>query len=223
MPRDGERDQARHVGVRSAAAGLLPQGPSSEDLDHDDLWRSVRPCRTGRIGSSTVPIMKRSSSSGSTAQLLEYQKVPRDCSREGSVEGRGRDIWNLEDHLSTARWNGSSFSTSPKDRASASATARQAREDWKFWAADPRERDHWNEYQEAHQDMIRGPRRRPRRRTSFRRQQWFTASSCRRSSTPWRSKLESPGLEEPATGDRPREGGPWRRLLQRGARRAAKG
>ncbi len=62
--------------IRHVMSGVNPQGvqvssfkvPSSEDLDHDYLWRYAKrlPESAATSGSSTAPITRRSSSSGST-------------------------------------------------------------------------------------------------------------------------------------------------------------
>jgi Polyphosphate kinase 2 (PPK2) len=61
--------------IKHVMSGVNPQGvqvvsfkqPSSEELDHDFLWRAAKALpERGRIGISTAPTTRRSSPSGST-------------------------------------------------------------------------------------------------------------------------------------------------------------
>ena len=154
--------------IKHVMSGVNPQGcqvfsfkaPSSEDLDHDYLWRSVKALpERGRIGIFNRSYYEEIVVVRVHRELLEYQKVPRELLDVKDLwKERGRDICNFEDYLSR---NGTLvrkffLHVSKKEQGKRFRERLDKPEkNWKFSAADLRERDHWNEYQEAYEDMIR--------------------------------------------------------------------
>jgi len=154
--------------IKHVMSGVNPQGcqvfsfkaPSSEDLDHDYLWRSVKALpERGRIGIFNRSYYEEIVVVRVHRELLDYQKVPRELLDVKDLwKERGRDICNFEDYLSR---NGTLvrkffLHVSKKEQGKRFRERLDKPEkNWKFSAADLRERDHWNEYQEAYEDMIR--------------------------------------------------------------------
>ncbi len=152
--------------IRHVMSGVNPQGvsvhsfkePSSAELQHDFLWRCARqlPAR-GEIG-----IFNRSH----YEEVLVVRVHPENLTRErlpkaaktGNVwERRFRDINDWERYLSE---NGfrivKLFLNISKEEQRRRFLRRIDLPDhnWKFSAADVRERDHWDAYQKAFSDML---------------------------------------------------------------------
>src|SRR5687767_5165019 len=96
--------------IKHVMSGVNPQGcqvysfkaPSSEDLDHDYLWRSVKALpERGRIGIFNRSYYEEIVVVRVHRELLEHQKVPRELLDVKDLwKERGRDICNFEDYLS---------------------------------------------------------------------------------------------------------------------------
>ena len=161
--RQRRRDQARHVRRQSAGLpGYLVQGAlhaRSSITITSGAARSNLPER-GRIG-----IFNRSLLRGS-ARGAGPSRVPRER-RSCRLSCVGKHIWNERyrghpqlralPRRATARSSASSSCTCrATSRRSASWSASSSPEkNWKFSAADVRERGHWDDYMDAYEDMIR--------------------------------------------------------------------
>ncbi len=152
--------------IRHVMSGVNPQGvevhsfkvPSAEELDHDYLWRyqSKLPER-GHIGIFNRSHYEEVLVVRVHPDLLERQRLPRSA--------RGRDVWkrryqeinDWERHLAN---NGYSvvkiFLNLSKEEQRKRFLARidTPEKNWKFSAADAREREHWDEYQKAFSEML---------------------------------------------------------------------
>jgi PPK2 family polyphosphate:nucleotide phosphotransferase len=154
--------------IKHVMSGVNPQGcqvfsfkaPSSEDLDHDYLWRSVKALpERGRIGIFNRSYYEEVVVVRVHPDLLEHQKVPRHLLEVKDLwKERSLDICNFEDYLSR---NGTLvrkffLHVSRKEQGKRFRERLDRPEkNWKFSATDLRERDHWKDYQEAYEDMIR--------------------------------------------------------------------
>jgi PPK2 family polyphosphate:nucleotide phosphotransferase len=154
--------------IKHVMSGVNPQGcqvysfkaPSSEDLDHDYLWRSLKALpERGRIGIFNRSYYEELVVVRVHKDLLERQKVPRQLLEVDDLwKQRSRDICNFEDYLSR---NGTLIRkfflhVSRKEQGKRFLERLDRPEkNWKFSAADLRERDYWPQYQEAYEDMIR--------------------------------------------------------------------
>jgi PPK2 family polyphosphate:nucleotide phosphotransferase len=149
--------------IRHVMSGVNPQGvrvhsfkvPSAEELDHDFLWRYWQrlPAR------GEIAIFNRSHYEEVLVvrvhrELLERQRLPR----AGAVWRRRFQAVNaFEKHLTD---NGfrivKLFLNLSKEEQRKRLLARIDRpeKNWKFSAADIRERGHWREYQRAYADML---------------------------------------------------------------------
>ena len=154
--------------IKHVMSGINPQGcqvysfkaPTSEDLDHDFLWRcaKARPER-GRIGIFNRSYYEEVVVVRVHPELLERQKVPRELLKTKTLwKDRCRDIRHFESYLSR---NGTLIRKFflHVSRAEQGKRFRERLENpeknWKFSAADVKEREYWKKYQEAYEDMIR--------------------------------------------------------------------
>jgi len=153
--------------IKHVMSGLNPQGcqvhsfkaPSNEDLDHDYLWRCLKvlPSR-GMIGIFNRSYYEEVLVVRVHPELLDKQRIPRELVSKHIWKQRYEDIRNLEQHLSR---NGvvvlKFFLHISKKEQKRRFLERLETPDknWKFSPADLHERDHWNEYMDAYEDMIR--------------------------------------------------------------------
>ncbi len=154
--------------IRHVMSGVNPQGvhvssfkvPSAEELDHDYLWRynAQLPAR-GEIG-----IFNRSH----YEEVLVVRVHPDNLDREKlPEERRGKDIWQRR-YAEINEWeryltgNGISvlklFLNLSKEEQRIRFLKRidQPEKNWKFSAADARERQYWDDYQRAFSQMLSG-------------------------------------------------------------------
>ena len=152
--------------IRHVMSGVNPQGvhvtsfkaPSTEELDHDYLWRCVKalPAR------GDIAIFNRSYYEEVLVvrvhpSILEHQRLPKDASGTDVWKRRYREINDFERYLVD---NGfvvvKVFLNLSKEEQRQRFLARIDEQDknWKFSAADARERQHWDAYQEAYSEML---------------------------------------------------------------------
>jgi PPK2 family polyphosphate:nucleotide phosphotransferase len=153
--------------IRHVMSGVNPQGcqvssfksPSSEDLDHDYLWRCMK-CLPNR---GTIGIFNRSYYEELLVvrvhpEYLEKQKLPPELITKKIWKERFEDIRNFEQYLSR---NGvmirKFFLHVSKKEQKRRFLDRIDNPDknWKFSPNDASERDYWDDYMEAYEDMIR--------------------------------------------------------------------
>ena len=152
--------------IRHVMSGVNPQGvhvtsfkaPSTEELDHDYLWRCVKalPAR------GDIAIFNRSYYEEVLVvrvhpSILENQRLPKDARGPDVWKRRYREINDFERYLVD---NGfvvvKVFLNLSKEEQRQRFLARIDEQDknWKFSAADARERQHWDDYQEAYSEML---------------------------------------------------------------------
>jgi PPK2 family polyphosphate:nucleotide phosphotransferase len=148
-------------------SGVNPQGvkvhsfkvPSSEELDHDYFWRFAQrlPAR-GDIGIFNRSYYEEVLVVRVHPDLLEHQKLPKDIRGPGLWKRRFQEINNWERNLND---NGIKvvklFLNLSKEEQRARFLRRIDLPDhnWKFSSADVREREYWDDYQEAFSDVLR--------------------------------------------------------------------
>jgi PPK2 family polyphosphate:nucleotide phosphotransferase len=152
--------------IRHVMSGVNPQGvqvhsfkvPSSEELDHDYLWRYAQ-----RLpGRGDIAIFNRSHYEEVLVvrvhkELLDRQKLPAEHRGDDIWKQRYREINDWERHLVD---NGfrvvKLFLNLSKEEQRIRFLRRIDLPDhnWKFSAADTRERQHWDGYQEAFSGML---------------------------------------------------------------------
>ena len=153
--------------IAHVMSGLNPQGcevhsfkaPSEEELAHDFLWRtSTRLPERGRIGIFNRSYYEEVLVVRVHPQLLERQKLPGKLLRKNIWKHRFNDIRTFERHLAR---NGVAvvkffLHVSRKEqRQRLLARLDEPAKRWKFSMRDIAERQLWDEYMAAYEDMIR--------------------------------------------------------------------
>lgn len=153
--------------IKHVMSGVNPQGcqvysfkaPTSEDLDHDFLWRCVK-ClpERGRIGIFNRSYYEETLVVRVHKQILENQKLPSSLITKNIWDDRFEDIRNFEKYLTR---NGviirKFFLNVSREEQKKRFMERldHPEKNWKFSAADVKERGYWDDYMDAYQDMIR--------------------------------------------------------------------
>ncbi|HXN24126.1 MAG TPA: polyphosphate kinase 2 family protein [Candidatus Dormibacteraeota bacterium] len=152
--------------IKHVMSGVNPQAcqvtafkvPSAEELDHDFLWRAVRnlPPR-GRIGIFNRSYYEEVLVVKVHPELLEKQKLPPGLVTKNIWEQRYKDINAFERYL---RRNGIItlkfyLNLSKKEQKKRFLKRLEEPEkNWKFSAADVAERQCWDDYMDAYEQMI---------------------------------------------------------------------
>jgi PPK2 family polyphosphate:nucleotide phosphotransferase len=153
--------------IKHVMSGVNPQGcqvssfkaPSAEDLDHDFLWRCQKHLpERGRIGIFNRSYYEEVLVVRVHEQILRSQKLPQELVTKDIWEERYKDIRNFEKYLHR---NGTVvikiFLNVSKDEQRKRFIERVDDPDknWKFSAADAKERGYWKDYMNAYDEMIR--------------------------------------------------------------------
>lgn len=153
--------------IKHVMSGVNPQGcqvysfkkPSSEDLDHDFLWRCMK-ClpERGRIGIFNRSYYEETLVVRVHEAHLKGQRLPPRLVTKNIWKERFEDIRCFERYLSR---NGilvlKFFLHVSRDEQKKRFMERITNPDknWKFSASDAAERGHWDDYMKAYEDMIR--------------------------------------------------------------------
>jgi PPK2 family polyphosphate:nucleotide phosphotransferase len=153
--------------IKYVMSGINPQGcqvfsfkqPSSEELDHDFLWRANRALpERGRIGIFNRSYYEEVLVVRVHPEFLEGQKLPAGSPRgEQLWRDRYEDINAFERHLDrTGTKVVKFFLHLSKDEQRRRFLARVENPDkyWKFSPTDLKEREHWDEYMEAFEEAL---------------------------------------------------------------------
>lgn len=153
--------------IKHVMSGINPQGcqvfsfkvPTSEDLDHDYLWRCMKRLpERGRIGIFNRSYYEETLVVRVHQEILAKQKLPEKLITKHIWDERFQDIRNFEKYLSR---NGviirKFFLHVSKEEQKKRFLERIDNPDknWKFSSADVKERGHWDDYMKAYEDMIR--------------------------------------------------------------------
>ena len=153
--------------IKHVMSGVNPQGvevhsfkaPSSEELDHDFLWRTARVLpRRGHIGIFNRSYYEETLVVRVHQNILARQQLPRELVTKNIWRERFEDINAFERYLSR---NGvlirKVFLHVSKDEQRERFLTRLEKPEkhWKFSPADVAERAHFTEYMHAYEDMIR--------------------------------------------------------------------
>ncbi|MFB7617869.1 polyphosphate kinase 2 family protein [Kitasatospora sp. NPDC056181] len=152
--------------IRHVMSGVNPQGvhvssfkvPSTEELDHDFLWRYAQrlPAR-GDIGIFNRSHYEEVLVVRVHPEVLDRQRLPEEARGPGIWEDRYRAINDWERYLTE---NGFKvvkiFLNLSKEEQRTRFLKRidLPEKNWKFSAADIRERERWDDYQEAFSEML---------------------------------------------------------------------
>lgn len=153
--------------IKHVLSGVNPQGcqvssfkaPSSEELDHDFLWRCQKHLpERGRIGIFNRSYYEEVLVVRVHEQILKAQKLPQELVTESIWEERYEDIRNFEKYLNR---NGTIvikfFLNVSKEEQKKRFIERIDDQDknWKFSTSDAKERGFWDDYMNAYQDLIK--------------------------------------------------------------------
>lgn len=153
--------------IKHVMSGVNPQGcqvssfkaPTSEDLDHDFLWRCIKNLpERGRIGIFNRSYYEEVLVVRVHKQILENQKLPGKLITTDIWENRFEDIRNFEKYLNR---NGTIvikffLNVSKKEQKKRFIERIDDPEkNWKFSVTDVKERGYWDEYQNAYEDAIK--------------------------------------------------------------------
>ena len=152
--------------IKHVMSGVNPQGfqvysfktPSTEELDHDFLWRNVK-ClpERGRIGIFNRSYYEEVLVVRVHPEFLANERIPPELVSKDIWEARFHDICAWERYLSRNGFVIRKFflNVSKKEqRRRFLDRLERPEKNWKFSAADLQEREYWDAYMHAYQDMI---------------------------------------------------------------------
>jgi PPK2 family polyphosphate:nucleotide phosphotransferase len=163
--------------IKHVMSGVNPQGcqvssfkaPSSEDLDHDYLWRCQKHLpERGRIGIFNRSYYEEVLVVRVHEEILKNQKLPEKLITKDIWEKRFKDIRNFEKYLNR---NGTIvikfFLNVSKDEQKKRFIERVDDPDknWKFSVGDVKERGYWDDYMHAYEELIKN--------TSTKKSPWY--------------------------------------------------
>jgi PPK2 family polyphosphate:nucleotide phosphotransferase len=162
MDASGKDSTIKHV-----MSGVNPQGcevysfkqPSPEELDHNFLWRCAKVVpRRGHIGIFNRSYYEEVLVVRVHKELLDNEQLPLSTLNDKDFwKKRYDDINNFERHLTR---NGTVILKCFLNISKAEQKKRFLKrlsdptKHWKFSIGDVREREHWDEYQEAYEDAL---------------------------------------------------------------------
>lgn len=171
--------------IKHVMSGVNPQGchvtsfkaPSAEELDHDFLWRCNRALpERGRIGIFNRSYYEEVLVVRVHEAILHNQKLPPQLITKKIWEERLEDIRNYEKYLDR---NGTKvikiFLHVSKEEQKRRFIERIDQQDknWKFNSGDIKERNHWDTYMRAYEEMIR--------KTSTKKSPWYVVPADNKS------------------------------------------
>ena len=153
--------------IKHVMSGVNPQGcqvysfksPSVEDLDHDYLWRCMKclPNR-GHIGIFNRSYYEETLVVRVHPEFLAKQRIPAALVTKRIWKERFQDIRSFERYLTRNGVLVIKFFlhvSKKEQKRRFLERAGEPEKNWKFSGSDMAERDHWDEYLDAYEDMIR--------------------------------------------------------------------
>ena len=153
--------------IKHVMSGVNPQGcevysfkaPTSEDLDHDYLWRCLkRVPERGRIGIFNRSYYEEVLVVKVHPEFLGGQKLPKELLGKNIWKQRYQDIRNVERYLTRNGVIVRKFYlhvSKKEQKRRFLARLEDPQRNWKFSSNDVKERAYWDEYMEAYQEAIR--------------------------------------------------------------------
>jgi PPK2 family polyphosphate:nucleotide phosphotransferase len=153
--------------IKHVMSGVNPQGcqvfsfkgPSHEELDHDYLWRCMKVLpRRGHIGIFNRSYYEEVLVVRVHPELLKSQQLPSSLVTKRIWNERYEDINAMEHYLTR---NGIAvrkffLHVSPEEQKKRFLERLETpNKNWKFSVGDVRERDYWDDYMDAYEQMIR--------------------------------------------------------------------
>jgi PPK2 family polyphosphate:nucleotide phosphotransferase len=153
--------------IKHVMSGINPQGcqvssfkqPSSEDLDHDFMWRYVRHLpERGRIGIFNRSYYEEVLVVRVHPEILKRQKLPPPLVGKKIWDERLADIARFEDYATRQGTKILKFflNVSRKEQKKRFMDRLDEPEkNWKFSASDVKEREFWDDYMQAFEEAIK--------------------------------------------------------------------
>jgi PPK2 family polyphosphate:nucleotide phosphotransferase len=153
--------------IKHVLSGVNPEGcqvysfktPSEAELQHDFLWRTTQHLpERGHIGIFNRSYYEEVLVVRVHPKVLEGEKLPPSLVTKNIWEERFEDIRSFERHMAR---NGTVIRkfflqlSKKEQKRRFLARLEEPEKNWKFSAADIHEREYWDDYQEAYEDMIR--------------------------------------------------------------------
>jgi len=153
--------------IKHVMSGVNPQGvevysfksPSTEDLDHDYLWRCMKRLpERGRIGIFNRSYYEETLIVRVHPEFLSNQRLPPELVTKDIWKHRFQDIRSFERYLGR---NGIVIRkfflhvSKKEQKRRFLERVEEPSKNWKFSASDMEERKFWDQYMEAYEEMIR--------------------------------------------------------------------
>ena len=152
--------------IKHVMSGVNPQGcevhsfkaPSSQELQHDFLWRTTRGLpERGHIGIFNRSYYEEVLVVRVHPELLNSQKIPASLVGKKVWDQRFEDIRCFERHMERSGTVIRKFFLHVSKKEQKRRFLKRLEEpekNWKFSPSDVRERECWDDYQKAYEDMI---------------------------------------------------------------------
>ena len=153
--------------IKHVMSGINPQGcqvfsfkgPSAEDLDHDFLWRTSKALpERGRIGIFNRSYYEEVLVVRVHPTILAKQKLPDTLVSKHIWAERCADIASFERYMARNGYVIRKFFLNVSKREQRQRFLERLtmkEKNWKFSMTDAKEREHWDDYQDAYEDAIR--------------------------------------------------------------------
>jgi PPK2 family polyphosphate:nucleotide phosphotransferase len=153
--------------IKHVMSGVNPEGcqvygfkaPSEAELQHDFLWRTTKNLpESGHIGIFNRSYYEEVLVVRVHPKVLESQKIPPSLVTKDIWEERFEDIRCFERHMAR---NGTVIRkfflhvSKKEQKKRFLARLDEPQKNWKFSTEDVHEREYWDDYQQAYEDMIR--------------------------------------------------------------------
>jgi len=152
--------------IKHVMSGINPQGcqvfsfkqPSSEELDHDFMWRYVQHLpERGRIGIFNRSYYEEVLVVRVHPEILKAQKLPAPLVGKGIWDERLADIAHFEDYATRQGTKILKFFLHVSHKEQKKRFLKRLDEpekNWKFSASDVKERKFWDDYMQAFEEAI---------------------------------------------------------------------
>ena len=153
--------------IKHVMSGVNPQGcqvysfkaPSAEEIDHDFLWRTTR-ClpERGRIGIFNRSYYEEMLVVRVHPEILAKQRLPKRVVTKRIWKERFEDVAAFERYLARNGFAIVKFFlhvSKKEQKARFLERLDQPEKNWKFALGDVNERERWDDYMEAYEDVIR--------------------------------------------------------------------
>jgi PPK2 family polyphosphate:nucleotide phosphotransferase len=153
--------------IKHVMSGVNPQGcqvnafmaPSAEELQHDFLWRTSRSLpERGKIGIFNRSYYEEVLAVRVHPELLARQSIPTQLVLDNIWKKRFEDINAFEGYLSGNGFVVLKFFlhlSKKEQKRRFLERLEDPKKNWKFSIGDALERQHWDKYMKAYEDMIR--------------------------------------------------------------------